>query len=102
MVGESGSAKLLSTLSSKSSGLNPINTVHPGGGGINDVAFSPDGTRLAVACRDGSCRVLDWPSGHCIAGFQVRGGRKDQLHGREHDGRAASTFHANHIRKLTF
>jgi len=70
MVGESSSAKLLSQLSSKSSGLNPINTINPGGGGINDVSFSPDGARLAVACRDGSCRVLDWPSGHCTAGFQ--------------------------------
>jgi WD40 repeat protein len=42
-----------------------------GCGGINDASFSPDGLKLAVACRDGSVRVLDWPGGTCLGGFQV-------------------------------
>eukprot|EP00775_Hariotina_reticulata_P004222 gene4222-4471_t len=70
MAGES-SGKLLSHLSNKSSGQNAVQTVTvPGCGGINDASFSPDGLKLAVACRDGSVRVLDWPGGTCLGGFQ--------------------------------
>jgi WD40 repeat protein len=71
MTGES-SGKLLSHLSSKSSSNNPVQTISVPCGGINDAAFSPDGSKLAVASRDGSVRLLDWPSGTCIGGFRVR------------------------------
>lgn len=71
MVGETA-GKLLSHLSNKGSGLNPCQVLPVAGNGIMDVAFSPDGSKLAVACRDGACRLLDWPSGQCVAGFQVR------------------------------
>jgi hypothetical protein len=70
MTGES-SGKLLS-LSSKSSGTNPCHTIAVPCGGVTDAAFSPDGSKLAVAGRDGSVRLLDWPSGTCIRGFRVR------------------------------
>lgn len=72
MIGES-SGKLLSHLSSKSLGNNPSQTITLACGGVNDAAFSPDGGRLAVACRDGSVRLLDWPSGQCLGGYQVGG-----------------------------
>jgi hypothetical protein len=73
MLGE-GSGKLLSMsslTSSRQSAHNPCQTVAvPGCGGVNDVAFNPDGNRLAAACRDGSVRLLDWPSGQCVAGYR--------------------------------
>lgn len=69
MTGE-GSGKLLSHLSSKSTGSNPSSTISLACGGINDAAFCPDGGRLAVACRDGSVRLLEWPSGACLGGYQ--------------------------------
>lgn len=74
MVGD-GAGKLLSQISSKGSSTHPVNSITVPGNGINDVAFNPDGTRLAVACRDGGCRLLDWPSGNCVAGFYVSGGQ---------------------------
>lgn len=74
MMGEA-TGKLLSMsslTSSRTSGLNPCQTISvPGCGGVNDVAFNPDGNRLAAACRDGSVRLLDWPSGQCVAGYRV-------------------------------
>jgi hypothetical protein len=70
MTGE-GSGKLLSHLSSKSTGSNPSSTISLACGGINDATFCPDGGRLAVACRDGSVRLLEWPSGACLGGYQV-------------------------------
>ncbi|GBF89015.1 hypothetical protein Rsub_01514 [Raphidocelis subcapitata] len=75
MLGEGGgSGKLLSMPSltaSRASGLSPCQTITvPGSCGANDAAFSPDGGRLAVACRDGSVRLLDWPSGQCVAGYR--------------------------------
>ncbi|KAF6256805.1 WD40-repeat-containing domain protein [Scenedesmus sp. NREL 46B-D3] len=69
MTGES-SGKLLSSLSSKSTGSNPCSTISLACGGFNDAAFCPDGSRLAVACRDGSVRLLEWPSGACLGGYQ--------------------------------
>jgi WD40 repeat protein len=38
----------------------PVALVRVPGGGINDMAFSPDGQRLAVACRDGALRIYDY------------------------------------------
>jgi WD40 repeat protein len=70
MTGE-GSGKLLSHLSSKSTGSNPSSTISLACAGINDAAFCSDGGRLAVACRDGSVRLLEWPSGACLGGYQV-------------------------------
>lgn len=74
MTGEASSHKLLSHLSSKAAGVPsaPATTLTvPGCGGINDACFSPDGSRLAVACRDGSVRLLDWQTGTCLEGYQV-------------------------------
>ncbi len=63
--------KFLSHLSSKGGGLSPVQTITLACGGIFDAAFSPDTARLAVACRDGTMRVLEWPSGQCLGGFHV-------------------------------
>jgi WD40 repeat protein len=66
----------LASAAARSSGLAPCQVITvPGAGSANDAAFNPDGNRLAVACRDGSVQLLDWPSGQCIAGYRVRGGR---------------------------
>lgn len=81
MTGE-GSGKLLSHLSSKSTGSNPSSTISLACGGINDAAFCPDGGRLAVACRDGSVRLLEWPSGACLGGYQVGGGSRLEKQGQ--------------------
>ncbi len=74
MMGEAP-GKLLSMpglTSTRASGLGPCQTITvPSCGGVNDAAFNPDGNRLAAACRDGSVRLLDWPSGQCVAGFRV-------------------------------
>eukprot|EP00879_Flechtneria_rotunda_P028765 GHRR01030985.1.p1 GENE.GHRR01030985.1~~GHRR01030985.1.p1 ORF type:complete len:472 (+),score=191.29 GHRR01030985.1:604-2019(+) len=70
-----GGGKLLSQLSglssssSRTSSQAPCQTINVNGGGINDAAFSPDGSRLAVACRDGTVRLLDWPNGNCVGGY---------------------------------
>eukprot|EP00879_Flechtneria_rotunda_P024967 GHRR01026495.1.p1 GENE.GHRR01026495.1~~GHRR01026495.1.p1 ORF type:complete len:222 (+),score=63.06 GHRR01026495.1:604-1269(+) len=72
-----GGGKLLSQLSglssssSRTSSQAPCQTINVNGGGINDAAFSPDGSRLAVACRDGTVRLLDWPNGNCVGGYSV-------------------------------
>lgn len=58
------------SLGSKSSGPSPQQTIAIGGGGVQDVAFSPDGLQLAVACRDGALRVVDVSSGNVVAGFK--------------------------------
>jgi WD40 repeat protein len=70
MTGET-SGKLLSHLSSKSNSNNPVQTISVPCGGINDAAFSPDGSKLAVANRDGTVRLLDWTTGACIGGYKV-------------------------------
>ncbi|GAX85219.1 hypothetical protein CEUSTIGMA_g12639.t1 [Chlamydomonas eustigma] len=38
--------------------------------GITDAVLSPDGTRLAVTCRDGSLRLLDPSTGSVLGGMQ--------------------------------
>lgn len=96
MTGES-SGKLLAHLSSKTTAGPPATPISvPGCGGINDAAFSTDGARLVVACRDGSVRLLDWPSGTCVGGFQVRSqwccARRSDIKRQRADG--ARGFHA--------
>jgi WD40 repeat protein len=78
MTGE-GSGKLLSHLSSKSGSSNTVQIIPVPCGGISDAAFSPDGSKLAVANRDGSVRLLDWASGVCIGGFRVSLGLRCSL-----------------------
>jgi hypothetical protein len=39
------------------------------GGGVNDVASSPDGKLLAAACRDGAMRLIELSSGAVVGGF---------------------------------
>ena len=71
MLAESSTSKfLLGSKTSKSA--SPVSTFTVNGGGINDMALSPDGTRLAVACHDGALRVLDMATGTVVGGFQVR------------------------------
>lgn len=40
--------------------------------GLNALAVSPDGTRLATAARDGIVRIHDLTSGALLSGFRVR------------------------------
>jgi hypothetical protein len=53
------------------SSIPHINSISVPGGGINDLAASPCGSKLAVACKDGCCRVLDVSSGTVLQGFKV-------------------------------
>jgi len=39
--------------------------------GLNALAVSPDGTRLATAARDGTVRIHDLTNGALLAGFRV-------------------------------
>ncbi|GIL43152.1 hypothetical protein Vafri_973 [Volvox africanus] len=67
LTGE-GSGKFLS-LGSSSKSQSPSSTIAISGGGINDVAVSPDGRQLAAACRDGTLRVIDVSTGTVVGGF---------------------------------
>eukprot|EP00798_Chlamydomonas_sp_ICE-L_P024182 gene24182-9772_t len=60
----------LGSSKSKAQAQSPFNTISVNGGGINDIALSPDGTRIAAACRDGALRLLDLATGTLIGGFQ--------------------------------
>jgi hypothetical protein len=42
-----------------------------GGRGVTDLAASPCGTRLAVACADGALRLLEVTTGSVVGGFQA-------------------------------
>ncbi|EFJ52199.1 hypothetical protein VOLCADRAFT_87114 [Volvox carteri f. nagariensis] len=63
-----GSGKFLS-LGSSSKSQSPSSTIAISGGGINDVAVSPDGRQLAAACRDGALRLIDIGTGTVVGGF---------------------------------
>ncbi|GFR41197.1 hypothetical protein Agub_g1867 [Astrephomene gubernaculifera] len=63
-----GSGKFSLSLGSSSKSQSP-SIIPLGGGGVNDVAPSPDGRHLAAACRDGSLRVVELGSGAVVAGF---------------------------------
>ncbi len=40
--------------------------------GLNALAVSPDGTRLATAARDGIVRIHELTTGALLSGFRVR------------------------------
>jgi len=66
VTGES-SSKFLG-LGGSSKPVVPAAVWSPGGGCVNDLAASPDGRLLAVACRDGALRLLDAGSGATLHG----------------------------------
>ncbi len=68
MVGETAS-KFLS-LGSSNKNVSPLTTFNLNGGAVSDIAMSPDGTRMAAACRDGVLRILDVANGSVVAGMQ--------------------------------
>lgn len=68
LTGE-GSGKFSLSLGSSSKSQAPSSTITISGGGINDVAASPDGRQLAAACRDGALRLVDLGTGTVVAGF---------------------------------
>jgi hypothetical protein len=59
--------------SSGGSGKNaaPERVIAVGGGGVNDISFSPDGSKLAAVSRDGLLRVLEVATGQLLCGFHV-------------------------------
>ena len=70
LLGEGTSKFSLSNLgTSHKNSHSPINTFTVPGGGINDMAASPCGTKLAVASRDGCIRLLDVANGSTVGGF---------------------------------
>ncbi|KXZ56614.1 hypothetical protein GPECTOR_1g553 [Gonium pectorale] len=68
LTGE-GSGKFSLSLGSRDKAQAPSSTIQISGGGINDVAVSPDGRQLAAACRDGALRLLDLATGTVQCGF---------------------------------
>ena len=70
--GQESNSKFSLNLSSKT-GNNLHSSIHLDGAGINDMAFDPRGQKVAVACRDGVLRIVDWAAGQTLAGFQVVG-----------------------------
>jgi WD40 repeat protein len=68
IVSES-SSKFLSLGSSSNKNSGPVSIFAVGGGLIHDMAVSPDGSRLAVACKDGVLRILDLATGACLHGM---------------------------------
>lgn len=68
--GGSGGGKFsLSIGSSSKTSQSPSATIPISGGGINDIAISPDARQLAAACRDGALRVVDLATGTVVGGF---------------------------------
>lgn len=65
-VGE-GSGKFLS-LGSGPKATTPSHTIQLAGGGLHDLALSPDGCKLAAACADGALRVVDMATGTVVGG----------------------------------
>mmetsp|Transcript_15945 Transcript_15945/g.34445 ORF Transcript_15945/g.34445 Transcript_15945/m.34445 type:complete len:454 (-) Transcript_15945:734-2095(-) len=68
VLGEGGS-KFSLNIGSSSKSTNPLSSFTINGGGINDLAASPDATRLAAACKDGVLRLLDVATGTVVGGF---------------------------------
>lgn len=67
VIGESASKFLSLKSSNKNPG--PVSSFNLGAP-ITDIAPSPDGTKLAAACRDGVLRLLDVAAGTVVGGFQ--------------------------------
>ncbi len=73
IIGNSSDTRLLERTSNDCT-LRPTATaqqLHRAGGvGVAAAAVSPSGKQIALACRDGTLRVLEIPSGTLIAGFK--------------------------------
>jgi WD40 repeat protein len=63
-----GGGKFLSMGSSTQKQQSPHATIQISGGGILDLAVSPDHTKLAAACKDGALRLVDLATGTVIGG----------------------------------
>lgn len=74
IIGNSSDTRLLERTSNESA-LRPDTSAHQlhrlTGGGVAAAALSPSGKHIALACRDGTLRVLEIPSGVLIAGFKA-------------------------------
>ena len=60
---------------SSSAGRMPMSIFDISRKGLNALAVSPDGTRLATAARDGVVRIHDLTNGALLASFRVRARR---------------------------
>ncbi len=76
MVGNSSDSKLLARTNSQQSLRPPVATLQPAGvgGGVTSAAPSPDGCKVAVACKDGVLRIYDAATASLVAGFKVGSG----------------------------
>ncbi len=52
----------------------PTLTINVPGGGVNAIAASPDGSKLAAVSRDGVLRVYDIATSQLVTGFKVTPG----------------------------
>ena len=69
VVGEPSSRFSLSLGSSKKDQAPAMSFTVGGGSGLMDAAVSPDGRLIAVACRDGTVRLVDTSSGAVVCGM---------------------------------
>ena len=65
---------------SSSGGRMPMAVFDISRKGLNALAVSPDGTRLATAARDGVVRIHDLTNGALLASFRVRARHALVLH----------------------
>ena len=65
---------------SSSAGRMPMSVFDISRKGLNALAVSPDGTRLATAARDGVVRIHDLTNGALLASFRVRARHALALH----------------------
>ena len=77
MVGNSSDSKLLARSNSQQSLRPPVSVIQPAGGaGATALAPSPDGSRVAVARKDGVLAIYELATGGLVAGFKVWRGRE--------------------------
>lgn len=89
-MGSSSDSKLLARTNSQQQLQPPATALQAAGsGGVAAAAPSPDGTLLAVACKDGVLRLYDLASASLVAGFKVGRGEGPVCEGVMGRGAAA-------------
>ena len=72
VVGSSSDKQLLARTNSQSNLRPPVAAIQqPGSVGVTAAAPSPDGSLVAVACKDGVLRIYELATSALVAGFKV-------------------------------